>query len=573
MNIIPSKYRIILTVLVVFVSAGPLPAQTNSERAGLIVTPDGIRLATAQTQPKGIIASEGAAPGDGISESRLPRRVDLSRYLPPIGSQGMIESCSAWSTVYYAKTIQENQEHEWGADSPSHQFSPLFSYNQITRGRNEGTSIDDHMLIIQNMGAVPLSEFPYTEQINMFPNDETIARAEPYRGESYRKLSEYNWNTQEWTTDINTVKTVLAEGSPVVGGFLVHDSFYAYQGGIYSHPVGAELGGHAMCVVGYDDDKRAFLIVNSWGEDWGEDGFMWMSYDLFSKLNTSGCLVMIDSIDSKAVKLEPPTKFESSKGAHTDRIELSWSPVETADSYTVYRVNNENGEFRKLGETTATVYSNNSLPPGVNYIYAVKSVRRNGAEYELSGMSEISEGWTSKGKSTPGIPSNVTCEFYRKMPLVMWNPVDDAEGYNVYRWNHEKEDFFKIGETDDSLFLDHTYRRGERMEMIYYVVQAYNGYGAGYAADAASMLYHPRAREVTILEGTPNDDRITPPMESTPFQGEYYRTDYFDYEYTMRRFREFYETEQAAFRAYRENEQSEFEAWKQRQREGAGELR
>ncbi len=419
MHTIPSKQRALIAILFILLTAGTLRAQSNSGGSGLIITADGIRFATTQAQPKGIIASDGAAPGDGISENRLPRRVDLSEYLPPIGSQGMIGSCSAWSTVYYAKTIQENQEHGWGADRLSRQFSPLFSYNQITHGRNEGTSIDDHMLIIQNMGAVPLSEFPYTEQINIFPDDETIARAEPYRGESYRKLSEYDWNTQAWTTDINTVKTVLAEGSPVVGGFLVHDSFYDYQGGIYSHPRGAELGGHAMCVVGYDDDKRAFLIVNSWGEDWGEDGFMWMSYDLFPKLNTSGCLVMIDHVDTKAVKLEPPTGFQSSKGAHTDRIELSWSPMEAADSYTVYRVDNENGEFRKLGDTAETVYLDDSLPPGVNYVYAVKSVRGNGEHRELSGMSEIAEGWTSKGKGVPGHPLELNLRLFSKRCLLL----------------------------------------------------------------------------------------------------------------------------------------------------------
>jgi hypothetical protein len=327
-----------------------------------------------------------------------------------------------------------------------------------------------------------------------------------------------------------------------------------------------------MCIVGYDDDRRAFRIVNSWGEHWGEDGFMWLAYDLFPELNTSGCLVMYDRIDERAVKLEPPSGVEGSKGAHADRIELTWTPVEAADSYAVLRVDNETGEFRDLGTAEEAAYVDASLSPGVNYVYAVKSVRKDGDDYELSDLSEIAEAWTAKGKEAPGIPSNLDCVFYRKMPLVTWDPVDDADGYNVYRWNHGEEDFFMIGETRDPSFLDRSFDRSAGMEVLYYIVEAYNGYGTGYATDAAALLHHARAKEVGTRKGSGADDRMTPAAESSPFGGDYYRTDYFDYEYTMRRFREFYEAEQEAFRSFRESEQSEFEAWLQRQREGARDL-
>ena len=43
------------------------------------------------------------------------------------------------------------------------------------------------------------------------------------------------------------------------------------------------FGGHAMCVVGYDDKKfgGAFLIMNSWGPNWGQNGFAWVRYQHF----------------------------------------------------------------------------------------------------------------------------------------------------------------------------------------------------------------------------------------------------------------------------------------------------
>ncbi len=43
------------------------------------------------------------------------------------------------------------------------------------------------------------------------------------------------------------------------------------------------FGGHAMCVVGYDDKNYvgSFLLMNSWGPEWGINGFAWVPYGVF----------------------------------------------------------------------------------------------------------------------------------------------------------------------------------------------------------------------------------------------------------------------------------------------------
>ena len=43
-----------------------------------------------------------------------------------------------------------------------------------------------------------------------------------------------------------------------------------------------------MVVVGYDDAKQAFLLMNSWGRQWGDNGFCWVDYDLFRKVVNEG---------------------------------------------------------------------------------------------------------------------------------------------------------------------------------------------------------------------------------------------------------------------------------------------
>lgn len=52
-------------------------------------------------------------------------------------------------------------------------------------------------------------------------------------------------------------------------------------GEVYNGPSGNEKGRHAMVVVGYDDNKGAFKVLNSWGTSWGQGGFGWIAYSAF----------------------------------------------------------------------------------------------------------------------------------------------------------------------------------------------------------------------------------------------------------------------------------------------------
>jgi C1A family cysteine protease len=40
-------------------------------------------------------------------------------------------------------------------------------------------------------------------------------------------------------------------------------------------------GGHSMALVGYDDQHRVFIVRNSFGTDWGDQGYGYLSYDFF----------------------------------------------------------------------------------------------------------------------------------------------------------------------------------------------------------------------------------------------------------------------------------------------------
>ena len=73
-------------------------------------------------------------------------------------------------------------------------------------------------------------------------------------------------------------RTAIANDGPVIAGMRVFDDLSYYRGGIYRHLIGDFLGLHAVCVVGYDDPGRFWIVKNSWGIGWGESGYMKIAY-------------------------------------------------------------------------------------------------------------------------------------------------------------------------------------------------------------------------------------------------------------------------------------------------------
>ncbi|MEP6617529.1 MAG: C1 family peptidase, partial [Ginsengibacter sp.] len=85
------------------------------------------------------------------------------------------------------------------------------------------------------------------------------------------------------THDLQQMQLCLADGYPFVFGFTVYESFLSNKvttSGIVPFPKKTErtVGGHAVMAVGYNDDKKSFIVRNSWGESWGKFGYFTMPY-------------------------------------------------------------------------------------------------------------------------------------------------------------------------------------------------------------------------------------------------------------------------------------------------------
>ena len=224
---------------------------------------------------------------EGLDESKndLPEMISLAQFAPDRKNQGQQGSCVAWSSAYAARSILESAST--GENPNSTAFSPSFMYNQIGLDGCQGSYIIRAMENLTKVGAVPFNAFPYNDKdCTTQPNGSLINAAEQYKMLGFTRLSE-----DESTREINiyAVKEHLSKDVPVVIGMMVGGSFMqGMQGQEVWHPQDEDynmmgFGGHAMCVIGYDDRKEggAFEIMNSWGSEWGNNGIGWVLYKDF----------------------------------------------------------------------------------------------------------------------------------------------------------------------------------------------------------------------------------------------------------------------------------------------------
>lgn len=79
-------------------------------------------------------------------------------------------------------------------------------------------------------------------------------------------------------TETAEMKALLDAG-PLVGVMAVHQSFMNYLDGVYhSLEFDPIKGYHCVAIVGYSDELGAWLLRNSWGTDWGLEGYCWIRY-------------------------------------------------------------------------------------------------------------------------------------------------------------------------------------------------------------------------------------------------------------------------------------------------------
>ena len=214
----------------------------------------------------------------------LPPRYSLEKYCPTPRSQGFYGTCVGWSTTYAARTIAEAAAYGWTEreKTDSETFSPLYVYLKIKTVNDDcesGTPISDALNILKNEGVAKYKDFD-VKCAPSIPSD-VQRNVGQYKIDDYSKLFDSEASSEE---KIRKTKKALSEDKPVVIGMKCFGSFNEAKD-IWNGVTDFSRGGHAMCVIGYDNDKYggSFRIMNSWGMYWGVGGFTWIKYDDYCK--------------------------------------------------------------------------------------------------------------------------------------------------------------------------------------------------------------------------------------------------------------------------------------------------
>lgn len=225
----------------------------------------------------------------GTNGNNLPESVNLLNNFPTIGNQGQYGTCVAWAVAYNLRTYMyaKNQNLTTSQITNSNTFSPkdlFWAIDNSKKGADcNGTGFQPALDVLQSRGVATMATVPYTDLGNCSssPISSWTTEAGNYKIDNYREITVNS-------AAIPEIKGYLANGRPVVIGAKLGDNFMNWNstGVLNSETYGysGQHAYHAMILGGYDNSKGsngAFKVINSWGTNWGDAGYIWVDYNFF----------------------------------------------------------------------------------------------------------------------------------------------------------------------------------------------------------------------------------------------------------------------------------------------------
>lgn len=208
-----------------------------------------------------------------LPEKAIPSFVSYAQQMTPIKNQGRLGSCVAFATTamkeyYDAKeldtTIDLSEQNLYG------------ECKKIDGYSGEGTYPRTAMSVLLKIGE-PEERFQPYEGVYP-PRNQPLSgyldNAALYKIQTYASV----------TGGLQGIKEALALNGPVGISVWVYSNFYTAPNGVIPMPNNQKEGGHMMCAVGYDDDKKHLIVKNSWGVNWGDKGYCYIPYSVWEAI-------------------------------------------------------------------------------------------------------------------------------------------------------------------------------------------------------------------------------------------------------------------------------------------------
>ena len=222
---------------------------------------------------------------------------DYTTKMTPVRNQGNEGSCVGFAMVAGVKEYQEQTDY-----SKFINLSPRFLYEnaKAISGHKEGTTLKAAMDVASKIGVCEEKYWPYIAQNAGKPAPEAYPDALKYKVATYARI-----------TNLTELKGAICFIGPSLIGVKVYKGMVSDEckkTGIVPNPswFHSVLGGHALCAVGYNDKSPYFKkdghvkCKNSWGSDFGDKGYIYLSYTYIKKY-------MLDAFSS--VDIDDPAPY------------------------------------------------------------------------------------------------------------------------------------------------------------------------------------------------------------------------------------------------------------------------
>ena len=206
----------------------------------------------------------------------IPKSLDYTVRMSPVRDQGNEGVCVAFASVTGVKEYQDKKEYQKLIE-----LSPRFVYNLCKKYDNapneEGTYPRMAMKILLNYGVCPERFWPYFPHQEDRPKKGAAGIAKKYKIRAYARLH-----------TLLEMKRSLVVNGPFLAGVKVFSSWFkksVQKDGLVPMPKRNEefMGGHAVCIAGFDDTKKIFKFKNSWGLKWADKGYGYLPYEYLTQ--------------------------------------------------------------------------------------------------------------------------------------------------------------------------------------------------------------------------------------------------------------------------------------------------
>lgn len=203
-------------------------------------------------------------PTSDINKNSFDAREKWRNKIHPIRNQGKCGSCWAFGATEALSDRFAIIYHNDVVLSPQH----LVSCDHSDYGC-QGGSLSNAWSFMKTTGVVTEACYPYTSGTS-----QESGRCES-KCQNGKAFVHYHSTGYSKSKSVDETMTEIQFNGPVEAAFTVYEDFLNYKSGVYQHLEGKMLGGHAVKCIGWGTEGGVdyWLMANSWGSDWGENGY------------------------------------------------------------------------------------------------------------------------------------------------------------------------------------------------------------------------------------------------------------------------------------------------------------